>query len=104
MTRSRAAGLPRSAGPEVSRLLDAVRRLDEPPAWTNPSVRDEFTHDDATRRAVARSYCDGCPVLVECLAAGRAERAFGVWGGLDLDPTRPITRPDDTTTREDTTT
>lgn len=101
---SRRNETPRGPGPQLVALLDAIRQLDEPPPCTEPSGRDEFTHDDATRRAVARRHCEGCPVLVACLDAARAERAFGVWGGLDLDPTRPITRPDDTTTREDTTT
>lgn len=35
-------------------------------------------------RALAASWCTGCPVLVECGQAGAEYRAnFGVWGGRD---------------------
>lgn len=82
----------RGPGPQLVALFDAIRQLDAPPACTEPSIRDEFTHDDATRRAVARRHCEGCPVLVECLDAARAERAFGVWAW-------PRPRPDTTRSR-----
>jgi len=33
------------------------------------------------REALAISYCVQCPVRDDCLAAGRAGREHGIWGG-----------------------
>ena len=33
------------------------------------------------REALARSYCEICPVQQACLEAGRAGRETGMWGG-----------------------
>jgi WhiB family transcriptional regulator, redox-sensing transcriptional regulator len=40
-----------------------------------------FPEDPADEAAIAAKHCPGCPVAVECLAAGMGEK-FGVWGGL----------------------
>jgi hypothetical protein len=34
---------------------------------------------------MAEHYCASCPVVLDCLTAGRATRATGVWGGVALD-------------------
>jgi hypothetical protein len=46
--------------------------------------RDLWISDDAAQRAEAERRCEGCPVIVGCLAHGLAHREFGVWGGVDM--------------------
>ena len=33
--------------------------------------------------------CLHCPVIKECFMAGKADKAFGVWGGVYMDLGRP---------------
>lgn len=41
--------------------------------------------DDIAERAIATTWCEGCPVFAECEAAGQFEK-FGVWAGVDRGP------------------
>jgi WhiB family redox-sensing transcriptional regulator len=44
------------------------------PASERPERRRE-------REVLARSICGGCPVMMECLSAGRLNHEHGIWGG-----------------------
>lgn len=60
----------------------AACRGHEHPEWWFPSK------DDAWKVKLAKEICAGCPVKLECRAAGMAE-SDGVWGGLsERDRTR----------------
>ena len=55
------------------------------PRCGEPAAHDLFLSDVAEERALAATWCAGCPVLDECAAAGvEAKATFGVWGGVDL--------------------
>ncbi|HXW82727.1 MAG TPA: WhiB family transcriptional regulator [Acidimicrobiales bacterium] len=45
-----------------------------------PATDDRWPRSQR-RYQFARSYCDHCPVVNDCLAAGETED-FGPWGGL----------------------
>lgn len=54
------------------------------PRCGEPVAHDLFLSDLAEERALAATWCAGCPVLDECAAAGvEAKATFGVWGGVD---------------------
>lgn len=48
--------------------------------------------DDAADRAIASTWCNGCPIFDACHEAGQFER-FGIWAGQDRTATaKAVTR------------
>lgn len=69
------------------------------PRCGEPAAHTLFLSDRAEERALAATWCAGCPVLEECGAAAiEAKATHGVWGGVDrtvrhrADVGRPVPR------------
>lgn len=53
-----------------------------------------WTSDDSDERALAASWCTGCPVFSACGEAADAnDERFGVWAGVDRSATTRGKRP-----------
>lgn len=76
-----------AANPKVRALNSALVRLAADgvrPRCGEPDAHQLFLSEDPAERALAATWCTGCPLLAECAEAGAATRAnFGVWGGRD---------------------
>ncbi len=87
----KALGIPgHTPGPSLS-IMPALTR---PTTWQARAECRDAPQDDAHAFAEARSqaeaaevaqaYCSACLVVADCLADGRAQRGWGVYGGLTL--------------------
>jgi WhiB family redox-sensing transcriptional regulator len=85
----------RDRTPELQALIDATPLGDNTDwmadgqcAQTDPEAF--FPHKGGTTRP-AKTVCDGCPVLGECLTYAVAhDERFGVWGGASERERRPL--------------
>ena len=66
-------------------LINAAARGDRPRCGDG-EISWMFLDEDPRPRAIAATYCAGCPVWAECDEVGRHQR-FGTWAGQDR--TRP---------------
>lgn len=60
---------------------------DPPVSYAPKEVKAAYRH----KVEAAKAICSGCPVRLECLAAGKLEQ-HGIWGGL-LPEERGVARP-----------
>ncbi len=73
-------GHPRARLTNLARLVPAPSGVAE---WGSRAACrgvDPEVFFDVERAREALSYCAGCPVALQCAAAGRGE-PYGVWGG-----------------------
>ena len=69
------------------RFTKVLQGADDPPCVENP---DAFFPEDGNeykveleQRRIAKSLCEGCPLVQECLLyAIEGNELFGIWGGL----------------------
>lgn len=61
-------------------ILAALDTGQRPPCIADRANRHLWTSNKRDERDQAAELCAPCPVLAECLEAGRGEKA-GVWGG-----------------------
>jgi len=81
------AGRVVTAAEELTRRLVDLAAQGRRPRCGEPGGHEMWCSDDATDRALAATWCLGCPVLVECgAAADEHDERFGVFGGRDRTP------------------
>lgn len=61
----------------------ACRDAANPEEWF-PFPSEDFAH--------ARSVCAACPIRLRCLAFAESTEQTGVWGGVEFDRGRRVTR------------
>lgn len=83
----RGASEPKPLSGKVLALNAALVRLAANrarPRCGEAGAHEVFLSEKPEERALAASWCTGCPVRQECADAGAAIQAnFGVWGGRD---------------------
>lgn len=68
----------------LTRALLTLASRGERPRCGDPLTHDYWLSEDPAERALAATWCGGCPVLTECRDAATANgEKFGVWGGID---------------------
>lgn len=63
--------------------LDATENLDEVIFPFNPAKRDEEAIQD-----FIETRCNQCPVSQRCLDFAVKTESIGIWGGMELNPSR----------------
>lgn len=61
--------------------------------WRNDAACDEWEvnqffdkyEEDLELRPQIDEYCNDCPVMRQCFAAGVGNKEYGVWGGVYLE-------------------
>lgn len=83
----------RTASDVLTRALLNLANRGGRPRCSDPGTHQLWLSEDAAERALAATWCAGCPVLAECrdAAAANGER-FGVWGGVDRTR-KPVRQP-----------
>ena len=79
-----------TAAEQLTRALVGLATEGRRPRCGEAGSHGLWLSDDAADRALAASWCAGCPVLAECGAAAdeHAERHH-VWGGVDRTVVTP---------------